>query len=109
VHKPYPRIYALLARHAGFDSALLVRGVEGGVVPSLRQTGVCFSYRNQHEDYPLSYGCLHGDAIKCSLHGSRFCLRTGAPLDAPADTPVATFAVALADGQVWLDPSRRTN
>jgi anthranilate phosphoribosyltransferase len=50
VHKPYPRIYALLARHAGFDSALLVRGVEGGVVPSLRQTGVCFNYLQMGEE-----------------------------------------------------------
>jgi anthranilate phosphoribosyltransferase len=50
VHKPYPRIYALLARHAGFDSALLVRGVEGGVVPSLRQTGVCFNYQQMGEE-----------------------------------------------------------
>jgi anthranilate phosphoribosyltransferase len=50
VHKPYPRIYALLARHAGFDSALLVRGVEGGVVPSLRQQGVCFNYQQMGEE-----------------------------------------------------------
>jgi anthranilate phosphoribosyltransferase len=50
VHKPYPRIYALLARHAGFDSALLIRGVEGGVVPSLRQTGVCFNYQQMGEE-----------------------------------------------------------
>jgi anthranilate phosphoribosyltransferase len=50
VHKPYPRIYALLARHAGFDSALLVRGVEGGVVPSLRQEGVCFNYQQMGEE-----------------------------------------------------------
>jgi len=44
VHKPYPPVYADLARHAGFDSALLVRGVEGGVVPSLRQAGRYFAY-----------------------------------------------------------------
>jgi anthranilate phosphoribosyltransferase len=50
VHKPYPRIYAMLARHAGFDSALLVRGVEGGVVPSLRQQGVCFNYQHRGEE-----------------------------------------------------------
>jgi anthranilate phosphoribosyltransferase len=50
VHKPYPRIYALLARHAGYESALLVRGVEGGVVPSLRQTGVCFNYQRMGEE-----------------------------------------------------------
>ena len=46
VHKPYSRIYAMLARCAGFDSALIVRGVEGGVIPSLRQTGRAFYYRN---------------------------------------------------------------
>ena len=47
VHKPYPRIYALLARHAGFDSALIVRGVEGGVIPSLRQAGKAFYYHDR--------------------------------------------------------------
>ena len=44
VHKAYPRVYALLAREAGFDSALVVRGVEGGVVPSLRQSGKATYY-----------------------------------------------------------------
>ena len=44
VHKPYPPVYADLARHAGFDSALIIRGVEGGVVPSLRQAGRYFAY-----------------------------------------------------------------
>ncbi|MGA7178979.1 MAG: anthranilate phosphoribosyltransferase [Thiobacillaceae bacterium] len=47
VHKPYPRIYALLAREAGFDSALIVRGVEGGVIPSLRQDARMFVYQNK--------------------------------------------------------------
>ena len=55
VHKPYPRIYALLARHAGFASALLVRGVEGGVVPSLRQAGRCFSYRHGGEEEAFDF------------------------------------------------------
>ncbi len=50
VHKPYPRIYALLARHAGYDSALLVRGVEGGIIPSLRQAGACFAYHDKGEE-----------------------------------------------------------
>jgi anthranilate phosphoribosyltransferase len=60
VHKPYPRIYALLARHAGFDSALLVRGVEGGVVPSLRQAGVCFNYVQMGEEQAFD---INPDAI----------------------------------------------
>lgn len=44
VHRPYARIYALLARSAGFDSALIVRGTEGGIVPSLRQGTKILSY-----------------------------------------------------------------
>jgi anthranilate phosphoribosyltransferase len=47
VHKAYPRVYALLARRAGFDSALIVRGVEGGVIPSLRQASKAFYYHDQ--------------------------------------------------------------
>jgi anthranilate phosphoribosyltransferase len=53
VHKPYPRIYAMLARTAGFDSALIVRGVEGGVVPSLRQTGRVVYYRGEAGEQSL--------------------------------------------------------
>ena len=53
VHKPYPRIYALLARHAGFNSALLVRGVEGGIIPSLRQPAKLFSYHDTGEEAAL--------------------------------------------------------
>ena len=43
VHKAYPRIYATLARHAGFSSSLIVRGVEGGVIPPLCHTGKFYS------------------------------------------------------------------
>ncbi|VAW73657.1 Anthranilate phosphoribosyltransferase like [hydrothermal vent metagenome] len=50
VHKPYPPIYAMLARHVGFDSALLLRGTEGGVIPSLRQTGKYFAYHNKGKE-----------------------------------------------------------
>lgn len=53
VHKPYPPIYAMLARHAGFDSALILRGVEGGVIPSLRQPGKASRYENHGEDYEI--------------------------------------------------------
>lgn len=55
VHKPYPRIYALLARHAGFDSALIVRGIEGGVIPGLSQSGRAFRYRDGSEEAPVDF------------------------------------------------------
>jgi len=46
VHKPYTRVYTMLARHAGFDTALLVRGIEGGIIPSLRQKGKMVFYHD---------------------------------------------------------------
>ncbi|SHN89916.1 Anthranilate phosphoribosyltransferase like [Bathymodiolus heckerae thiotrophic gill symbiont] len=49
VHKPYPPIYAHLVNASGMDSALLVRGVEGGVIPSLRQKGLMVSYKGIKE------------------------------------------------------------
>lgn len=53
VHKPYPPVYAQLARHAGFDSALIVRGVEGGVIPSLRQPGKATYYHERGEEVEM--------------------------------------------------------
>jgi len=63
VHKAYPGIYSDLARHAAFDNMLLIRGVEGGVVPSLKQQGRYFSYEDfaevhQHASDPFSIGLL---------------------------------------------------
>ncbi len=53
VHKPYPPVYAMLARHVGFDSALLLRGTEGGVIPSLRQVGKYFAYQDMGAEQPV--------------------------------------------------------
>lgn len=40
VHKAYPPVLDFLARQTGFDSALIVRGLEGGVVPTLREASM---------------------------------------------------------------------
>ncbi len=63
VHKPYPPIYAMLARHVGFDSALLIRGVEGGIIPSLRQDGKYFSYHDRGEEIGVD---IHPDMVGIS-------------------------------------------
>ena len=53
-----------------------------------------------HEDSSLYLGCLKGHHIKCSLHGSRFDLRTGKPMEEPADESIATYAVRIVAGQI---------
>ena len=44
VHKPYPPVYERLAKLAGFDSAVIVRGVEGGITPALNKPAKYFQY-----------------------------------------------------------------
>ena len=44
VHKAYPPVYEAIARHAGFQSMILVKGVEGGCIPSLSQVSRYFGY-----------------------------------------------------------------
>lgn len=57
-----------------------------------------------HEDASLSTGSLHGDCVKCPLHGSRFNLRTGAALDDPAEIDLAIWAVRVEGGRIWIKP-----
>jgi len=49
VHKAYPSVYAALAKQAGFNSAAVVRGVEGGCIPSLSQLSRYFGFKDGHE------------------------------------------------------------
>ncbi len=55
-----------------------------------------------HEDASLSSGSLHGDYVKCPLHGSRFSLRTGEPVEEPADEPVNCYAVRVEGDSVLV-------
>lgn len=50
VHKDYAAIYTDLARHAGFASALVVRGVEGGVIPALNKPLTGNAFHGGHPD-----------------------------------------------------------
>jgi 3-phenylpropionate/trans-cinnamate dioxygenase ferredoxin component len=54
-----------------------------------------------HEDYSLALGCIKGNRIKCSLHGSYFDLASGAALDEPADEPIRSYPVKVDAETVW--------
>ena len=49
VHKPYPPRYVRLANQAGYASAMIVRGVEGGITPSLSQPSRYVRYDSNTE------------------------------------------------------------
>ena len=46
VHKAYPDVYASLARSTGFDTAGFIKGIEGGVVPTVAQVSRYFQWSN---------------------------------------------------------------
>ncbi len=55
-----------------------------------------------HEDASLSSGSLTGELVKCPLHGSRFSLRTGEPVEDPAEERLRCFPVQVRDGDVLV-------
>ncbi|MDX1431349.1 MAG: non-heme iron oxygenase ferredoxin subunit [Gammaproteobacteria bacterium] len=56
-----------------------------------------------HEDASLSSGSLKGELVKCPLHGSRFSLRTGEPMEDPAEEWLRCYPVSVRDGEVLVE------
>jgi anthranilate phosphoribosyltransferase len=60
VHKAYPSVLGWLAPQMSFDSALIVRGIEGGILPTLREKSNCFraigDELNACEFEPIEFG-----------------------------------------------------
>jgi len=56
-----------------------------------------------HGQVSLSDGEVEGETVECWLHGSRFDLRTGAPLALPATRPVPVYPVTVDGERVLVD------
>ena len=80
------------------DAYAIVRDEEGGIH--------ALEDRCTHAEVALSEGEVEDCSIECWLHGSRFDLRTGAPLELPAVTPVRVYPVTVAGGEVFVDVTR---
>jgi len=106
VHKAYPPVYANLARQAGFDTAAIIRGVEGGVIPSLKQPAKVFCYHDRGEEspiecYPDSIGIdqptravpIPADTPSAAQQGDE--IATTVDIDAAAEAAAATGVAAL--------------
>lgn len=73
---------------------LLLANVDGSVHAT---DGMC-----THEDAPLCTGSLKGHFVKCPLHGSRFDLITGEPMEDPADEKLAVYPVRIEDDTILV-------
>ncbi len=104
VHKLYPSIYTKLARHAGFTSAMIVRGVEGGVIPSLTQPAKLFRFVGLGADEewridPQQVGLKCGERA-VPLPGPLAC---SSPSTDDAETGIDTDAIASAAAEAGLN------
>lgn len=80
------------------DTALAVE-IDGVDVALVRDGDSVYAIENRcsHADIPLSEGEVEGCEIECWLHGSRFDLRNGEPLNLPAVEPVPVYGCRVAD------------
>ncbi len=58
-----------------------------------------------HANVALSEGEVDGATLECWLHGSRFDLRTGEPIELPATEAVPVYPVEVRDGDVYVSVS----
>ena len=65
-----------------------------------------FAIRDEcsHAEVPLSDGDVDGTTLECYMHGSRFDLRTGIPLELPATVPVPVYPVRVDGDHIFIDP-----
>lgn len=55
-----------------------------------------------HEDASLFKGIFKDGCIRCPLHGSRFDVRTGKPLEEPAEEPLKIYPVRALNGMILI-------
>ena len=84
--------------------AVVVDGVEIALVRD-GDTVYAIADECSHAAIPLSEGEVEGCEIECWLHGSRFDLRTGKPVNLPATEPVQTYPTTIEGEQVLVDLS----
>lgn len=63
----------------------------------------CLDNRCTHLGGPLCEGDLDGNVVTCPWHGSRFDVRTGQVVGAPARTPVRSYPVEVVAGTLWAE------
>lgn len=86
------------------DGAALSVDVGGVEIALVRNGDDIYAIRDEcsHASIPLSEGDVEGPEIECWLHGSRFDLRTGKPINLPAVEAVPIYPTRIEDDRVLV-------
>ncbi len=79
--------------------------VEGTPVAVANVDGSFYAFDDicPHEHCSLAEGELEGTTVTCPCHGSQFDVRSGMVLNPPARTPLRTYGVTAADGELSVE------
>ncbi|MFC5678841.1 non-heme iron oxygenase ferredoxin subunit [Aeromicrobium endophyticum] len=89
------------------DGGALAVEIGGQEIALVRDGDDVYAVRDEcsHASIPLSEGEVDGCEIECWLHGSRFDVRTGTPLNLPATEAVPTYSTQIEGDTVMVDLS----
>ena len=89
------------------DGGAIAVEVDGVELAHVRHGEVVYAVAHEcaRAAIPLSEGEVEGNEIECWLHGSRFDLRTGKPVNLPATEPVQTYPTTIDGDTVMVDLS----
>lgn len=113
VHKAYPEIYARVAKEAGYESVLLLKGVEGGLAPALNKPLRRFFFAGELpsdidaekqllESQPIFNCASAAMAVKPTMDPVEQCLETGLGVLSGVRS-VARDSLCLACAQILID------
>jgi len=107
-----PRTYVPAAALADVpDGGVLAVEVDGEEIALVRAGEEVYALRDEcsHANIPLSEGDVEGCEIECWLHGSRFDIRTGRPVNLPATEAVQTYPTQIEGDTVMVDLSAQNS
>ena len=89
------------------DGGVLAVEVNGEEIALIRCDDDVYAIRDEcsHASIPLSEGDVEGCEIECWLHGSRFDVRTGKPVNFPATEAVQTYPTHIEGDTVMVNLS----
>ncbi len=89
------------------QGGVLAVEVDGEEIALIRDGDDVYALRDEcsHASIPLSEGDVEGCEIECWLHGSRFDVRTGKPVNLPATEAVPTYPTQIEGDAVMVDLS----
>ena len=92
------------------SGGVLAVEIDGQEVALVRDGDDVYALRDEcsHASIPLSEGDVEGCEIECWLHGSRFDVRTGKPVNLPATEAVPTYPTQIEGDAVLVDLSGTT-